>query len=389
MSQQSGNRDIWIMKTDGTNKIRLTDDPGMDVWPRWSPDGKKIAFGSQRNAKAKRKTNIWIMDLEKQLGKEQFGSLFAQEAGNGIDKAFLVKSAREELYIKVRGQDTTKPVLLYLHGGPGEPNGPLLFQAYAGPELEKHFVVGYLHQRNTCMSPNAPAKTLTIKQFVEDVDNIVMFLMNKFKKDKIFLLGHSFGGGLGFLYLLEHGDKIRKFVCAGGAFSTTVIEKNGYQTVMEMAIESGDQDAVKRLEATGPPPYKTFMEGLVWRMLAMRILEEKKDGMTKNLNMSTVMSVTGIKSIDPEWQNKMMRIASTMWNELNTIDLEDKVNKIAIPMLLITGAKDIMVPFHILRTGYENYGGEKEHFILEKSNHLMFVDEPERFVAKVIEFFQQ
>ncbi|MCK4346584.1 MAG: hypothetical protein KAX05_14970 [Bacteroidales bacterium] len=80
-------------------------------------------------------------------------TLIAMEESEGIDKEFHVKSGGTELYIKVRGQDINKPVLLYLHGGPGEANGPLLFQAYAGPELEKHFVVGYLHQRNTCMSP--------------------------------------------------------------------------------------------------------------------------------------------------------------------------------------------------------------------------------------------
>lgn len=315
--------------------------------------------------------------------------LIAVEAGEGIDNEFMVKSGGSELYIKVRGQDINKPVLLYLHGGPGEANGPLLFQAYAGPELEKHFVVGYLHQRNTCMSPKAPARTLTIKQFIEDVDNIVKFLKEKFKKDKIFLLGHSFGGGLGYLYLIEHEDNIKKFVSAGGAFNTTSIEENGYQTVMELAKKADNQEAVKRLKALGLPPYKTLMEGMVWRMLGMIILEQMNEGITKNLHMSKVMSITGIKSIDPEWQNKSMVIASTMWSELGTFDIEDKVQNIGIPMLLITGAKDIMVPFRILEKGYQNYGGPKEHVLLEKSNHMMFVDEPDLFVLKVIEFFQK
>jgi pimeloyl-ACP methyl ester carboxylesterase len=58
-------------------------------------------------------------------------------------------------------------------------------------------------------------------------------------------------------------------------------------------------------------------------------------------------------------------------------------------MLLIAGEKDIMVPFRILEKGYKNYGGEKEHVILKKSNHFMFIDEPELFVLKVIEFFQK
>ncbi|KPL08046.1 hypothetical protein AMJ86_02160 [bacterium SM23_57] len=316
-------------------------------------------------------------------------TLIAKDTGEGINKEFHVKSSGAELYIKVRGQDINKPVLLFLHGGPGDATGPLLFQAYAGPELEKHFVVGYLHQRNTCMSPEAPLKTLTIKQYVEDVDNIVSFLKEKFQQDKIFLLGHSFGGILGYFYLLEHDDNIEKFISAGGAFSSTSLEENGYQTVMELSKKADNQEAVRKLKNLGPPPYETFQEGMVWRMLGMSILEEMNAGITKNLQMSKVMSITGIESIDPEWQKKSMVIANTMWSELITIDIEDEVQNIGIPMLLITGGKDIMVPFRILEKGYKNYEGEKEYFILEKSNHMMFIDEPDLFVLKVIEFFQK
>lgn len=315
--------------------------------------------------------------------------LLTMEVGESIDEEFLVKSDRAELYLKVRGQDMTKPVLLYLHGGPGDANGPLVFQAYAGQELEKHFVVGYLHQRNTCMSPAAPANTLTLEKFIEDVDHTVTFLKEKFQKDKILLLGHSFGGVLGYLYLLEHEGNIKKFVSAGGAFSTAFIEKNGYQTVMDLAKKADNQDAVERLRSVGPPPYETFMEGMVWRMLAMNLLEKMNDGLTKNLDMSKVISISGIEKVDPDWMNKSMVIANTMWKELGTIDLEEKVKKIGVPMLLIAGAKDIMVPFQILEKGYQNYGGPKEYIILEKSNHMMFVDESELFVSKVIEFFQK
>jgi Tol biopolymer transport system component len=60
------------MKIDGSRKTRLTYNPKMDVWPRWSPDGKKIAFGSQRKTTAENRTNIWVIDLEKQLGQDFF-----------------------------------------------------------------------------------------------------------------------------------------------------------------------------------------------------------------------------------------------------------------------------------------------------------------------------
>jgi pimeloyl-ACP methyl ester carboxylesterase len=318
-------------------------------------------------------------------------SVYTMDMDNAIDDEFFVKSGGEELYIKVRGQNLNNPVLLFLHGGPGELTGPLNFQVYAGPELEKHFIVGYLHQRNTCKSPSVPAGTLTVDQFVKDVHNVVEFLREKFHKDKIFLLGHSFGGILGYMYLLEYEDNnnIEKFVSAGGAFSAVSLEENGYKTALELAKKTNNQKALERLNTLGLPPYETFQEGMVWRMLIVAMLNEMNEGITKNFQMSKVMTMTGTEKIDPEWQKKMMAIANAMWSELQTIDIEDEVIKIRIPILIITGAKDIMVPFTLMEKGYKNLGGEKEYFILEERNHNMFIDEPDLFVSKVIEFFQK
>ena len=315
--------------------------------------------------------------------------VYSTAVNDAIDEEFFVKSGGEELYLRVRGQNSDNPVLLFLHGGPGEMTGPLFFQAYAGPELEKHFVVGYLHQRNTCKSPSVPVDTLTVGQFGKDVHSVVEFLKEKFSKDKIFLLGHSFGGILGYMYLLEHEDNVEKFVSAGGAFSAVSLEENGYKSALELAKKTNNQKTIERLDTLGPPPYETFQQGMVWRMLIMTMLNGMKEGITKNLQMPKVMSITGIEIIDPGWQKKMMEIGSAMWSELNTVDIEDEVKTISIPVLMIAGAKDIMVPFRLMEKGFENLGGKKEYFILENSNHMMFIDEPDLFVSKVIEFFHK
>ena len=41
--------DIWIANEDGSGVQRLTDHVGRDVYPRFSPDGRSIAFSSNRN----------------------------------------------------------------------------------------------------------------------------------------------------------------------------------------------------------------------------------------------------------------------------------------------------------------------------------------------------
>jgi Tol biopolymer transport system component len=65
------------MNADGTDVTRLTDAPGEDGWPAWSPDGPRIVFSSARDdcsisrAKDCRSTgdmgpweDAWIMDAD-------------------------------------------------------------------------------------------------------------------------------------------------------------------------------------------------------------------------------------------------------------------------------------------------------------------------------------
>jgi RHS repeat-associated protein len=48
----SGNYDIYAMNSDGSGVTRLTSDPNDDSMPSWSPDGSKILFQSLRNGSA-------------------------------------------------------------------------------------------------------------------------------------------------------------------------------------------------------------------------------------------------------------------------------------------------------------------------------------------------
>ena len=49
MSYRSGNADIWVMNSDGTNLINLTNHPAADFGCHFSPDGQYIIFTSQRD----------------------------------------------------------------------------------------------------------------------------------------------------------------------------------------------------------------------------------------------------------------------------------------------------------------------------------------------------
>src|ERR1700737_4418539 len=58
MSDRSGNLEIWVCDSDGSNALQLTSFGGPQATtPRWSPDGGRIAFDSD----AEGEYDIWVI----------------------------------------------------------------------------------------------------------------------------------------------------------------------------------------------------------------------------------------------------------------------------------------------------------------------------------------
>jgi TolB protein len=59
-SQQGSRFDIWIMNSDGSEKMSLTRNCGDNENPSFSPDGRHIVFSSTRDGGK----NIYVMDID-------------------------------------------------------------------------------------------------------------------------------------------------------------------------------------------------------------------------------------------------------------------------------------------------------------------------------------
>lgn len=72
-SARDGNAEIYIMNADGSEQIRLTDSPGDDFDPTWSPTGEQIAFVSERDHEGL--NDIYLMDPDGKNVRRAFDDL--------------------------------------------------------------------------------------------------------------------------------------------------------------------------------------------------------------------------------------------------------------------------------------------------------------------------
>src|SRR5258708_4007652 len=117
---------------------------------------------------------------------------YAVTTPNGIDEANYVKIGGLEQWITIRGEDRKNPVLLFLHGGPGDATNPW---GYAGfRNWLKHFTVVQSDQRGagrTFRRNGAAARaTITVERMAQDGVELAELLAKRLRKAKIVLLGH-------------------------------------------------------------------------------------------------------------------------------------------------------------------------------------------------------
>ena len=122
----------------------------------------------------------------------------------GVDQWLLIRSANPD-----------NPVFLFLHGGPGAAEMPLL--RYYNYALEKYFTVVMWDQRGAGKSNknSVPPESINMDQLLIDTHEIVQYLKNRFDQPKIFLAGHSLGTVLGIQAIKDHPKDFYAYVGIG------------------------------------------------------------------------------------------------------------------------------------------------------------------------------
>ncbi len=183
---------------------------------------------------------------------------YAISAPNGIDEAKYLRVGGIDQWVTIRGENRDNPVLLVLHGGPGDATNPW---GYAGFRtwLKVYTVVQWDQRgagRTLGRNGRDSAQTVSIDRLVQDCVELAGALRTSLRKDKIILLGHSWGSVLGALAAKAKPEVFEAFVGTGQVGDPARSYHVAFDALLAKARAVGEARAVRELEEVGPPPYK-------------------------------------------------------------------------------------------------------------------------------------
>ena len=177
----------------------------------------------------------------------------------GIASLEKVRLGGVEQWIQIRGQDRTKPILLFLHSGPGFPEMPF---SHVNAALEKEFVIVQWDQRGAgkSYSTSIPESSMTIEQFISDTHELVQLLLQRFGQAKLILVAHSWGSIVGALTVAKYPELFDAYVGISQAVNPPKSERMMYRFALETATRDGNEKAATELKRIGQPPYQSFAD---------------------------------------------------------------------------------------------------------------------------------
>ena len=160
-------------------------------------------------------------------------------------------------WITVTGAACGNPVILFLHGGPGNALSPYADAIYAG--WERHYTLVQWDQRGAGMTYAKQRPTddvpLTLEQMRDDGIAVARYLRQRLGKDKVILMGSSWGSILGVHMAKARPDLFHAYVGTAQVVNARDNEAGMYRQVLALAQAAGDTATVDKLAALGAPPW--------------------------------------------------------------------------------------------------------------------------------------
>ena len=296
---------------------------------------------------------------------------YAITTPNGIDEAKYLQVGGIEQWVTIRGEDRANPVVLVLHGGPGDATNPYGY-AYFRTWLATYTVVQWDQRgagRTLGRNGRTSAANLTIDRLVQDGVEVADVLRTSLRKDKIIIVGHSWGSILGVLMAKAKPDLFQAFVGTGQVGDPRTQINVAFDAMLAKARALGDARALRELEEIGPSsPYK---EAGVTRCSAGGRTCSKGRTPSSHSMLGFALSAPGytIRDVN-DWFDGQNLSAEPLGPQSSALAPSALTGRFAVPVFVIQGSDDFTTPTSLAKAFVDNVEAPHKAFVAIKGGHF-------------------
>ena len=333
---------------------------------------------------------LWI----KSPGKaEPITDLNGKTLPGSISTIEKIKLGRQDQYLIIRGADSTKPVMLYLHGGPGSPE--IAFMKETNTDIENDFVVVYWEQRGAgkSYSKNIPVESMNLSQFISDTRELSKILAKRFKQEKIYLLGHSWGSLLGILTAHQYPDLFYAYLGVGQVCYQYKGEQISFEWAKKQANKLNNEDAIKALsEMNFPDSLANSKTWLDFLMVERDYVTQFGGGVTHEITGMWPVIKMVLDTKEYTFNEKVNFMPASLfslehlWPEVINKNLFNDIDSMQVPVYFFQGKYDYQTPHSVAKEFFDQLKApQKEFFTFENSAHSPNMEEVDIFNSIVRE----
>lgn len=299
---------------------------------------------------------------------------------------------REKIFVEINGsqqgmflqsENEGNPVLLFLHGGPGSPE--VAFNEKYPSGLEKLFTVCWWEQRGSGISyrSSITPQEMTIEQMIADAVTVTKYLCKRFGKEKVYVMGHSWGSLLGVLTVQKHPALFHAYIGVGQVAQQDRSERLAYRYMLEEFRKANDQKMVRKLEKyfldQGGPVSNAYLGVRSEGMMKLHI------GVMRKMSsmMECVSIVLGYNGYSLLEKFKFAKGSSFslkyLWDRVLEMDLIQQVPELQVPVYILQGKYDYQVSYVVAGDFLKALNAPvKGFYTFENSAHSPCFEEPEK-----------
>lgn len=304
--------------------------------------------------------------------------------GAGIDQTSFISLGGIDQWISIKGEDRRNPVLLVVHGGPGESQWP---QADRYIPWEKAFTVVLWDQRgagHTYGRYGAKTPDFSLDRIAKDGVELAQYLCRTLGKKKIIVLGHSWGSTIAISMVKLKPELFAAYVGTGQAESWAATMNTQYDMALAKAREDGDAAAIKKLETTGRPDLKDPKQAFsvnIWPAMA-----PSDKAWIQGLRAQLPALQAKYPKDMQDYQDGFQFSVDHALPDQMKLDLPKTASNIDTAFFIIQGRDDIMTPtpaavdyFNLVKAP------KKELVLIPDAGHFAFMTAPDAFLASLVD----